>query len=131
MALSKRGMTMLRAKRAVEEMLAKGRVVVRLPTVESQVILARELADAGCKAATLAAKPVDVQRLRRRLGYSQEQFALQYGLDVDAVRNWESHRRTPDPAAQNFLRVIERMPEQASAALEEAVEPESEAAFSP
>jgi putative transcriptional regulator len=52
---------------------------------------------------------------------TQEQFALRYGLDLDAVRNWEHKRRTPDLAAQSYLRVIERMPQEASEAQEAAI----------
>jgi DNA-binding transcriptional regulator YiaG len=121
LALAKRGMSMLRAKRAVEEMLENGRAVVLLPTVESATTLAKELADAGCIAAAMATHEVDVRELRERLGLTQEQFALRYGLDLDAVRNWEHRRRTPDLAAQSYLRVIDRLPAEASEAQEESV----------
>jgi len=122
LALGKRGMTLLRAKRAVEEMIERGRVVLLLPKLESESALAKELADAGCVAASVATQEVDVRALRERLGLTQEQFALRYGLDLDAVRNWEHRRRTPDLAAQSYLRVIERMPEKASEAQEEVIE---------
>jgi putative transcriptional regulator len=121
LALAKRGISMLRAKRAVEEMMECGRVVLLLPKVESESALAMELAEAGCTAASMATHEVDVRELRERLGLTQEQFALRYGLDLDAIRNWEHKRRTPDPAAQSYLRVIERMPQQASEAQEEAI----------
>lgn len=121
LALAKRGLSMLRAKRAVEEMVECGRVVLLLPKVESYSALAAELAEAGCSAASMAAHEVDVRELRERLGLTQEQFALRFGLDLDAVRNWEHKRRTPDPAAQSYLRVIERMPQQASEAQEKSI----------
>jgi DNA-binding transcriptional regulator YiaG len=123
LALGKRGMTMLRAKRAVEEMIERGRAVFLLPNLDSESALAEELADAGCVAASVATHEVDVRALRERLGLTQEQFALRYGLDLDAVRNWEHKRRTPDLAAQSYLRVIERMPEKASEAQEEVMAP--------
>lgn len=112
---------MLRAKRAVEEMMEHGRAVLNVPTVESEDALAKELANAGCVAASVANHEVDVRDLRERLGLTQEQFALRYGLDLDAVRNWEHKRRTPDLAAQSYLRVIDRLPEQASEAQEELI----------
>ena len=121
LALAKRGISVLRAKRAVEEMLESGRAVVLLPKVDAEASLAKELADAGCIAASVATHKVDVRKLRERLGLTQEQFALRYGLDLDAVRNWEHDRRTPDLAAQSYLRVIERMPEEASEAQEEVI----------
>lgn len=98
-----------------------GRAVVLLPKVESGPAIAKELADAGCVAASVATREVDVRELRERLHLTQEQFALRYGLDLDAVRNWEHNRRTPDLAAQSYLRVISRLPEQASEAQEEAI----------
>ncbi len=39
---------------------------------------------------------VDVKALRKRLGYSQSQFSRRFGFAVDAVQDWEQHRRTPD-----------------------------------
>src|SRR5690349_1197456 len=119
LALARRGLSLLRAKRAIEEMIETGRAVVLVPKVESKDKLADELADAGCIVATMAQTDVNVRELRERLGLTQEQFALRYGLDLDAVRNWEHGRRTPGPAAQSYLRVIARLPDQASDAQEE------------
>lgn len=116
--LSKRGLSLLRAKRVVETMLASGRAVVQLPMVEDQRELLRELNDAGCDASALDPAPIDVAALRMRLGLSQEEFALRYGLSPGTVRNWETHRREPDAAAMCYLRVIDRHPELASEALE-------------
>lgn len=118
LALAKRGLSLLKAKRVLEEMLATGRTVVELPTVEDERVLAQDLEQAGCVAAAVTHDMVDVRALRERLGLSQEQFAWRYGLDVAAIRNWEAGRRRPDPAAQGYLRVIERLPEQVSMALE-------------
>jgi putative transcriptional regulator len=128
LALAKRGLSMLRAKRAVEEMTERGRVVVLLPNLESGSELAKELAQAGAIAASVATHEVDVRELRERLGLTQEQFALRYGLDLDAVRNWKHKRRKPDLAAQSYLRVIARLPDQASEAQEEAVSESSASA---
>jgi putative transcriptional regulator len=120
-ALVRRGVPVLRAKRAVEEILERGRVAVVVPKVENASALASEMADAGFLAAKVAARQIDVRALRERLGLTQEQFALRYALDLDAVRNWEHKRRKPDPAAQSYLRVIARLPEQAGEAQEEAI----------
>jgi putative transcriptional regulator len=93
-----------------------------VPKVENASALASEMAEAGFLAAKVAARQIDVRALRERLGLTQEQFALRYGLDLDAVRNWEHKRREPDPAAQGYhLRVIARLPEQAGEAQEEAL----------
>ncbi len=47
----------------------------------------------------------DVRALRTRLGLSQEAFARRFGFSVDAVRHYESHRRTPGGPARTLLRV--------------------------
>jgi DNA-binding transcriptional regulator YiaG len=120
-ALVRRGVPVLRAKSAIEEILERGRVAVLVPKVENASALASEMAEAGFLAAKVAARQIDVRALRERLGLTQEQFALRYGLDLDAVRNWEHKRRKPDPAAQGYLRVIARLPEQAGEAQEDAL----------
>jgi putative transcriptional regulator len=121
LALAKRGISMLRAKRIAEEILDTGKAIIRLPMVENERVLARELEAAGCAAFAIAARQINVRELRERLGLTQEQFAWRYGLDLDAVRNWEHERRTPDLAAQSYLRVIARLPEEASQAQEESL----------
>lgn len=125
-ALARRGVPLLRAKRVMDEMVERGRAVILVPNAESEAALAAELAEAGCSVALMARDEVDVRALRERLGLTQEQFALRYGLDLDAVRNWEQERRKPDPAAQSYLRVISRLPEAASEAQESTL-PEAHA----
>jgi putative transcriptional regulator len=111
LALARRGVPLLRAKRALEEMTARGRAYLRVPTVEDEAALVRELAEAGVVAIPAAPpETADVRAVRNKLGLTQEQFALRYGLDLDAVRNWEHGRRRPDTAARSYLRVIERDP---------------------
>jgi putative transcriptional regulator len=112
LALARRGMTMLRAKRAMEELLAIGRVFVSLPKVESAKILTTELAEAGIAAAPVEpVSTMDVRGLRERLGLTREQFAVRYGLEVETVRNWEIGRREPDTTARSYLRAISNDPE--------------------
>jgi putative transcriptional regulator len=55
-------------------------------------------------------KAVNLRDIRSKLGLSQEEFALRFNLDIDTVQNWEQGRRTPDVAAENYLRVIEADP---------------------
>ncbi len=45
------------------------------------------------------------------------QFAIRYGLDIDAMRNWEHGRRKPDTAARSYLRAISNDPKAVEAAL--------------
>ena len=60
---------------------------------------------------------VDVKALRRRLGYSQAQFSRRFGFAIDAVQDWEQHRRMPDRTARILLTVIDREPKAVSRAL--------------
>jgi putative transcriptional regulator len=116
-ALFRRGMVLLRAKRSIEALVAEGRVFVLVPTVELLAALTQELVEAGVRATALPDAAIDVRAIRDRLGLTQEQFAVRYGLDIDAVRNWEHGRRTPDTAAQSYLRAIGSAPDAVEAAL--------------
>jgi putative transcriptional regulator len=60
---------------------------------------------------------VDVRRIRRRLGLSQDEFAARFGLSVATVREWEQDRRKPEGAARVLLTVIEKEPEAVTRAL--------------
>ena len=112
LALTRRGATMLRAKRAMEELLASGRTFVDLPIVEDRAALAGELARAGIAAAPVERpQVVDVRRLRERLRLTREQFAARYGLEVETLRNWEAGRREPDMTARSYLLAISNDPE--------------------
>jgi DNA-binding transcriptional regulator YiaG len=108
---------MLKAKRAVEAAMAAKAVAFVAPMVEDLTTLAAELADAGFSLASLKPRAVDVKQLRERLGFTQEEFSLRFGLDIDAVRNWEYGRREPDRAAKSYLAVIDRDPKRTQEAL--------------
>jgi putative transcriptional regulator len=54
---------------------------------------------------------VNVKRLRKRLGLTQEAFAAAYRIPVGTLRDWEQHRKNPDAPARAYLLVIERNPE--------------------
>lgn len=57
LSLARRGLTLLKAKRAIEALVEDRRVVVDLPMVEDPKILAAELAEAGVTAELAAAEP--------------------------------------------------------------------------
>ena len=117
-ALARRGLSLLRAKRAIERLVAEGRVFVALPTVEDPAALTADLAAAGVAAASVdpPSQAVDVRRLRARLRLTREQFAARYGLEVETMRNWETGKREPDTTARSYLRVIANDPEGTEAA---------------
>jgi putative transcriptional regulator len=60
---------------------------------------------------------VDVRKIRRRLGLSQEAFAATYGFAVSAVRDWEQGRRQPERSARILLKIVEKEPEAVRRAL--------------
>jgi DNA-binding transcriptional regulator YiaG len=117
-ALARRGLSLLRAKRVVEEMIGSGRVVVKLPKVEDRTALFADLTATGVDARSMDRVP-DIKRIREELRLTQEQFAARFCLDLDALQNWERRRRTPDTAVVAYLRVIERLPDAASIAQED------------
>src|ERR1700683_4020298 len=61
---------------------------------------------------------VDVKALRKKLKCSQSEFSRRFGLAIDAVQDWEQHRRTPDRTARILLNVIARETDAGSRALE-------------
>ena len=120
LALTRRGVTMLKAKRALEAMLSEGEALLHVPQVESVRALGKELKAAGVRLGRiLAQEDIDVRALRQRLNMTQEQFALRYNLDLDTVQNWEQGRRRLDRTAQSYLRVIDKESTAAARALEE------------
>jgi putative transcriptional regulator len=81
---------------------------------------ARAIARGGVTSGFVVHVPddVDVKALRKQLGYSQSQFSRRFGFAIDAVQDWEQHRRTPDRTARILLTVIAREPEAVSRALQ-------------
>jgi putative transcriptional regulator len=63
---------------------------------------------------------IDVRDMRRKLGMTQESFAVRYGLTLARVRDWEQGRSAPDGAVRAYLKVIEKEPEAVERALSTA-----------
>ena len=57
------------------------------------------------------------RRFRRRLGFSQAEFANRIDVSLDTIRNWEQGKRCPTGAAKALLKVLDKAPEAALAAL--------------
>jgi putative transcriptional regulator len=53
----------------------------------------------------------DVRALRRRLGFSQRQFARLLRVNVDTLRGWEMGRRRPRGPAAGLLQVLATDPD--------------------
>lgn len=63
---------------------------------------------------------VDVKALRRRVGLTQEQFAVRYGFTLGRIRDWEQGRTSPAASDRVLLTVLEREPDAVKRALEAA-----------
>lgn len=57
------------------------------------------------------------RRVRRRLGLSQAELASRIQVSLDTIRNWEQGKRSPTGAAKALLKVLNKAPEAALAAL--------------
>ena len=53
------------------------------------------------------------RRVRRRLGFTQVEFARRIDVSHETVRNWEQGKRGPTGAARTLLRVLDKAPETA------------------
>ena len=58
------------------------------------------------------------RRVRKRLGLSQAEFSLRIDVSLETIRNWEQGKRCPTGAAKALLRVLDKAPEAALAALD-------------
>ena len=54
-----------------------------------------------------------VRRVRRRLGFSQTEFARRTDVPLETIRNWEQGKRCPTGAARALLRMLDKAPETA------------------
>ncbi|NYT58708.1 helix-turn-helix domain-containing protein [Alcaligenaceae bacterium] len=57
------------------------------------------------------------RRVRKRLGLSQAQFSERIDVPIDTIRNWEQGKRSPTGAAKSLLKILDKVPELALAAL--------------
>jgi len=100
------------AKRAS---LPKGRIDKARVGATSEADIARQSAADEALAMQDAAR--FARRVRKRLGFSQAEFADRIDVSLDTIRNWEQGKRSPTGAAKALLKVLEKAPEAALAAL--------------
>ena len=112
-ALAFCGLSLLRAKRAVEALLEAGSCTLRVPNLSDLAALTAQLSESGVTVTLREDKAPDIAALRARLGMTQEQFALLYGLELRTLQSWE-RKRPMDRAVASYLRMIETFPEEMS-----------------
>jgi putative transcriptional regulator len=102
----------LKADGRVVEILADGTERTMSAPTDAPLRAAQSFTDPGVAA---YAKGV---RAATRL--TQSEFAARIGVPLETVRNWEQGKRVPRGPARALLKVIERAPELAFAALSRA-----------
>lgn len=95
--------------------LPKGRVDRLRLHATTEAELAMQQAEDDAEAMQDAARYV--RRVRRRLGLTQQEFARRIDVPLDTIRNWEQGKRCPTGAAKALLKILDKAPEAALAAL--------------
>lgn len=110
-------MKTVRMKIDVQSPSAKpvGRIDVRCVDATPEADIASHQAEDDANAMLDSAK--FTRRVRRRLGLSQVEFAERIDVSLDTIRNWEQGKRCPTGAAKALLKVLDKAPEAALAAL--------------
>jgi putative transcriptional regulator len=67
--------------------------------------------------AALSDAGVYARRIRKRLGLTQVQLAAKLDVPLDTLWNWEQGKRYPTGPAKALLKILDRSPEAALAAL--------------
>jgi putative transcriptional regulator len=102
---------------------ADGRIVEVLSDGSERALgshLSRSQAGADMPPAGRTGAPPDAayaRSVRARTRLTQAQFATRIGVPIETVRNWEQGKRSPRGPARALLKVIERAPDAAFAAL--------------
>ena len=101
---------------AIPATLVSGRIDTDRVDATSEADIARHEAADEAEAMQDAAKYA--RRVRRRLGLSQAEFSHRIDVSIETIRNWEQGKRCPTGAAKALLKVLDKAPETALAALD-------------
>jgi putative transcriptional regulator len=99
---------------------ADGRIVEILPDGSERAIttwLGPVAAAATSNGHGDAPDAVYARGVRARTNLTQAEFAARIGVPIDTVRNWEQGKRSPRGPARALLKVIDKAPDVAFAAL--------------
>lgn len=55
--------------------------------------------------------PLDVKKIRAKVGMSQNEFASAFGISVSTLRHWERGDRSPQGPALVLLNVVAKEPD--------------------
>lgn len=93
-----------------------GRIDPARVDATTEADIAGQIADDETEALLDAAK--FARRVRKRLGLSQSEFSQRIDVSLDTIRNWEQGKRSPTGAAKALLKILDKAPEAALAALD-------------
>ncbi len=114
LTLAECGISLLKAKRALEQAMETGLAYLILPAVSQADALVERLAALGLSAKITTPPPeVSVREVRESLGLTQEQFAACFGLELRTIQSYEAGRRKPDRNVRALINLIRRDPERA------------------
>jgi DNA-binding XRE family transcriptional regulator len=114
--LTRHGMSLRKAHQVLDRLADGQTVAVELFADDARGVVSG-FAALGVRALPVALPEPDVKRIRERLGLSQTEFSIRFGLELDTVQNWEQGRTRPDPAGRILLGLIEAFPECVDAVL--------------
>jgi putative transcriptional regulator len=60
---------------------------------------------------TFVVESLDIKRIRKSFGLTQNQFSSLLGISIGTLRNWEQGRRSPEGPARVLLQVAAKHPE--------------------
>ncbi len=101
---------------AIPATLTSGRINPARVDATTEADLAQQAADDEAQAMQDVAK--FARRVRKRLGLSQAELAERIDVPLETIRNWEQGKRSPTGAAKALLKVLDKAPEMALAALQ-------------
>jgi len=101
---------------AILSTLPQGRVDEdRLDTTTEQDIKRQQQAD---DAQSMQEAARFARRVRKRLGLTQAEFSRRVDEPLNTIRSWEQGKRCPTGAAKALLKLLDKIPEKALAALD-------------
>lgn len=80
-------------------------------TLGEELIAAVEQALTAKTRGRVLRSSVDVAAIRHTLGLTQRQFAKQYHINLETLRNWEQRNRIPDATSVAYLTCISKKPD--------------------
>lgn len=95
--------------------IKRGRIDTARVDATSEAQITQQMAEDETEAMQDAAQ--FARRVRQRLGLSQAEFSARIHVSLDTIRNWEQGKRSPTGAAKALLKILDKAPEVALAAL--------------